>query len=193
MLIIRNVRILNYMHELKDFKMIVATFKKFSSPFASMMLTLYTVMFVFAVIGIYAFNGEITRTAMANIEADVDYMYLMMSFNDFYAAMITLFHISVENNWNSTTAMYTDIMDSGWPRVYFITYWAITVLIMLNIIVSFVLEIYTTVGETIETEHTKLTYAKELMKMFDNDDQFLDYLENVLNIGFMGNNKESTV
>ena len=62
MLIIRNIRILNYMHELKDFKMIVATFKKFSTPFASMMLTLYTVMFVFAVIGIYAFNGKISRS-----------------------------------------------------------------------------------------------------------------------------------
>ena len=79
------------MYELQDFEMIVATFKKFSVPFASMMLTLYTVMFVFAIIGIYAWNGEITRSAMAMIEADVDYMYLMMSFNDFYSAMVTLF------------------------------------------------------------------------------------------------------
>ena len=97
---------------------------------------------------------------MALISADVDYMYIMMSFNDYYAAMVTLFQISVENNWDSTTDMYTDIIGNNWPRVYFVTYWAVTVLIMLNIIVSFVLEIYTTVGETIETQHVKLTYAK---------------------------------
>ena len=97
---------------------------------------------------------------MALISADVDYMYIMMSFNDYYAAMVTLFQISVENNWDSTTDMYTDIIGNNWPRVYFVSYWAVTVLIMLNIIVSFVLEIYTTVGETIETQHVKLTYAK---------------------------------
>ena len=50
-LIIRNIRILNYMLELKDFRMIVETFKKFSSPFASMMLTLYVIMFIYAIIG----------------------------------------------------------------------------------------------------------------------------------------------
>lgn len=168
------------MHELKDFKMIVATFKKFSSPFASMMLTLYTVMFVYSVIGLYAFNGKITRKAVATIESDVDYMYIMMSFNDFVAAMITLFHILVENNWNTTTAMYTDIIGNNWARVYFVSYWLITDLIMLNIIISFVLEIYTTVGEDIQEKHLKLMYAKQLMDMFKEDDDFIDYLENVL-------------
>ena len=76
-LIVRNIRILNYMLELKDFRMIVETFKKFSSPFAAMMLTLYCIMFIFAVIGIYFFNGTITRLSM--LESDTDYMYMMMN------------------------------------------------------------------------------------------------------------------
>ena len=193
MLITRKIRILNYFHELKDFEMIVATFKKFSVPFASMMLTLYTVMFVYSVVGIYAFNGKITRSAVALVEADVDYMYIMMSFNDFTAAMITLFHIIVENNWNTTTAMYTEVIGNNWARVYFVSYWLITDMIMLNIIISFVLEIYTTVGEDIEEKHVKLMYGKQLMDMFKDDDDFKEYLKSVLQIGFMGNYNRDSV
>ena len=190
-LIIRNIRILNYMLELKDFRMIVETFKKFSSPFASMMLTLYVIMFIYAIIGQICFNGVVTRITM--LESDTDYMYMMMNFNDFWCAMLTLFHISVENNWNETTAIYTDIMGSNWPRVYFVSYWVITVLMALNIIISFVLEIYTTVGDTIMIKHLKIMYSKSLMLMFPNDDDFIDYLQNVLQIGFMGDANASTL
>ena len=127
------------------------------------------------------------------LESDTDYMYMMMNFNDFWCAMLTLFHISVENNWNETTAIYTDIMESNWPRVYFVSYWIITVLMALNIIISFVLEIYTTVGDTIMIKHLKIMYSKSLMLMFPNDDDFIDYLQNVLQIGFMGDANASTL
>ena len=148
-LIARNIRLMSYMNELKDFKMIVATFKKFSSPFASMMLTLYTIMFIYAVIGIVWFNGVISRSNVSQYGSDVPYMYIMMGFNDFFAAMVTLFQISVENNWDTTTDMICDCVGNNWPRVYFVSYWLITTLIFINIIISFVLEIYTEVGEDI--------------------------------------------
>merc|ERR1719232_1849945 len=102
MLIVRNIRLLNYMLELREFRVLVTTFKNFSSPFASMMLTLYCVMFIYAAIGIYFFTGMVDRTSM--LKSGTDYMYMMMNFNDFYSAMLTLFQISVENNWNDTVA-----------------------------------------------------------------------------------------
>ena len=46
--------------------------------------------------------------------------------------------------------MFVDAMGSNWPRVYFVSYWLLTTMILLNIIISFVLEIYTTVGEDIQ-------------------------------------------
>ena len=63
-LIIRSLRLLNYMFELKDFQIMARTFKNLSAPFASMMLTFYCVMFIYAVVGIYFFNGLITRATM---------------------------------------------------------------------------------------------------------------------------------
>ena len=58
-------------------------------------------------------------------------------------------------------------------------------MIVLNIVISFVLEIYSTVGDDIISDNLKLQYAKTLMKMFPDEDKFIDYLQYVLKIGFM--------
>ena len=92
-LIFRSLRAINYMLEFRDFQMIVTTFKNFAGPFSSMALTLYMFMQIYAVIGIYFFNGMVTRTTM--LQSSSDYMYMMMNFNDFWAALLTLFQISV--------------------------------------------------------------------------------------------------
>jgi two pore calcium channel protein 2 len=173
-LIFRSLRAINYMLEFRDFQMIVTTFKNFAGPFSSMALTLYMFMQIYAVIGIYFFNGMVTRTTM--LQSGSDYMYMMMNFNDFYAALLTLFQISVQNNWNNTTDIYTDISGSNWPRVYFVSYWVFSCMIVLNIVISFVLEIYSTVGDDIISDNLKLQYAKALMKMFPDEDKFVDYL-----------------
>ena len=49
-------------------------------------------------------------------------------------------------------------------------------MIVLNVVISFVLEIYSTVGDDIISDNLKLQYAKALMKMFPDEDKFVDYL-----------------
>jgi len=71
----------------------------------------------------------------------------MMNFNDFASSLVTLFHIMVVNNWFQTTNMCTAVAGNNWPRVYFASFWVVTVLIMLNLVISFVLEIYGEVEE----------------------------------------------
>ena len=76
-----------------------------------------------------------------------------MNFNDFCSSLITLFHIMVVNNWFITTDMYTDVVGNAYPRVFFFSFIMITVWIMLNIVISFVLEIHSTVSEAVEEEN----------------------------------------
>ena len=76
-----------------------------------------------------------------------------MNFNDFCSSLITLFHIMVVNNWFITTDMYTDVLGNAYPRVFFFSFIMITVWIMLNIVISFVLEIHSTVSEAVEEEN----------------------------------------
>lgn len=65
--------------------------------------------------------------------------------------------------------------------------------IVVNIIISFVLEIYQTVGDDTLSSHQKLQYAKILKKTFPDEDKFVDYLHLVLRIGFMEKEKTNQV
>lgn len=141
--------------------MIFSTFRKFSVPFATMMMSLYCVCFFFAIVGQYLYAGKI-NTLSVQEPTGVNYMYYLMNFNDFLASMITLFHILVINNWNQTTDMYCFVLKSDWPRVFFGAFWVLTVLIMLNIVISFVLETYSTTSEAVEASHTMKYNASQI-------------------------------
>lgn len=148
-MLLRNLRLMNLLWELEDFRKIVETFKRFSSPFGTIMFSLYSVMFFYAVLGEFFFAGKVTVVSVADAQVSASTLYYLMNFNDFYASMLTLFHVLVVNNWNQTTDMYCAIMGHNWPRLYFTTFWIICTLIMLNIVISFVLEIYGSIGDEI--------------------------------------------
>jgi hypothetical protein len=75
-----------------------------------------------------------------------------MNFNDFPASMVTLFHIMIVNNWFITCNMLCEIKGTQLPRMFFMSFWVLTVLIMLNLVISFILEIYSdTEGEVAKT------------------------------------------
>jgi hypothetical protein len=72
--------------------------------------------------------------------------------------MVTLFHVMIVNNWFVTCDMICIIRGNNYPRMFFVAFWVLTVLIMLNLVISFILEIYSEA----ETESEKL-YSKEEM------------------------------
>ena len=88
-----------------------------------------------------------------------------MNFNDFGSSVITLFHIMVVNNWFITCNMYITVTDNiAVPELFFISFWILTVLIIFNLVISNVLEIYIFVEGTVETKFAKLKYARDLKK-----------------------------
>ena len=75
-----------------------------------------------------------------------------MIFNDFGAGLVTLFHIMIVNNWWVTCDMYCYVFGSGWPILFFVSFWMLTVLIMLNLVIAFILDIYGNVSSEVEAE-----------------------------------------
>jgi len=65
--------------------------------------------------------------------------------------------------------MYCVILGSSWPRVYFTTFWILCTLIMLNIVISFVLEIYGSIGDEIKNHESKHKLARQLIYKFKHD------------------------
>ena len=130
--------------ELKDFKVIVQTTKRMFSPFLSVLFSLYLVIFMFNTFGLLCYSGVITLDNISFIENSTgNGLYYLLNFNDTYSGLLTLFSILVSNNWNATTEMYSTLLGTNLPRLYFSTFFVVSIMVILNIVISFVLEIYT--------------------------------------------------
>ena len=71
--------------------------------------------------------------------------YHLLNFNDILSSYMTLFQLMVINNWCVVVDMYTDLMDSERYRLYFYLFYYFSVIICMNIVVAFALDIYSSV------------------------------------------------
>lgn len=58
--LIRSTRFLALLGELQAFSVIFTTFTRFATPFVTMLITLYTVYYIFANIGMFFWSGKVT-------------------------------------------------------------------------------------------------------------------------------------
>ena len=85
-------------------------------------------------------------------DPNIPTLYYLMNFNDFGCSVITLFHIMVVNNWFLTTNMLSDIYDGAtWPRIFVASFWVFCVLIVTNLIIANVIEIYDSRWDEVES------------------------------------------
>ena len=76
---------------------------------------------------------------------------IYINFNDFLNSLMVLFALLVSNNWNSMVDLYCYATSSTfWPRFYFGSYFFLVALLFINIIISFVMEIYGSLGADTE-------------------------------------------
>jgi two pore calcium channel protein len=70
------------------------------------------------------------------------FSYLLFNFNDYPSGMVTLFNLLVMGNWQVWMESYAHLTGSSWSLVYFVSFYLISVLLLLNLIVAFVLEAF---------------------------------------------------
>ena len=90
--------------------MMSRTFARFSTPVAVMMLSLYTIYFVYAILGELLFGGKITTQSSQVYDPNIYTLFYLMNFNDLGASYVTLFHIMIVNNWYVTVDMITFVV-----------------------------------------------------------------------------------
>ena len=177
LMLLRNLRIVHLLTEIKDFDLIIETFKKFASPMIHMLFTMYTVASFFCVLGMLVFRSGLTVPKMADlVGGDAPFLYYLENFNDFYSGMVTLFCVMIENNWNNTTDMFTDVF-GNWARVYFCSYWVCMVLIMWNIVASMIMELYSTTSESLQDRYEKQRLVQQLSKSFKNKEELEEFVK----------------
>lgn len=58
------------------------------------------------------------------------------------SACVTLFELLIQNNWNITVEVYKYATGSNWVKIYFIVFIFLADFIGLNILVSFIIDLY---------------------------------------------------
>ena len=151
--------------------MIVTTSKNLAIPFLSMIVSVYTVFYMFAIGGEIWFGGKVRVDSIQLEDSNIPDLYYLVNFNDFGCSLVTLFHIMIVNNWFVTCDMYTDIAGNNWPRLYFITFWILVVLIMLNCVLSILIEVYSTAQEKVDEQFEKQNLASQLIKLYSGQEE----------------------
>ena len=69
--------------------------------------------------------------------------YYLMNFNDFPSALVLLFQQMIVNNWFVVVNMMSLLVaQENLVRLFFVSFWVVVVLVLINIMVAIVLEIH---------------------------------------------------
>jgi hypothetical protein len=116
-------------------------------PLCKLLVVQLLIYYIFALFGMLMFGGKITLNNPYIVNSTgIPNSYVMQNYNDFISAMITLFSLMVVNNWMVQVQMVVGLMGGNrYYRIYFILFFYISVIIGINIVVAFILDMYSSV------------------------------------------------
>lgn len=167
-----------YLMAIRDVRIVVETAQRLATPFASILFAYYLLTFEYQVIGTMMFGGEVLYS-LGPVEAREagDGLQIVFNFNDFTNAFMVLTAMLVTNNWNDFVDMYCELKDWDWQvRVYFSFFFYIVALIIVNIITSFVVEIYDDISDEIDTNMDRAKNSIILAKAMPNGEGLQELL-----------------
>ncbi|CAH2071765.1 unnamed protein product [Thlaspi arvense] len=145
LLLARMLRLIRLLMHVQRYRAFIATFITLIPSLMPYLGTIFCVLCIYCSIGVQVFGGlvnagnkQLFKTELA--EED----YLLFNFNDYPNGMVTLFNLLVMGNWQVWMESYKDLTGTWWSITYFVSFYIITVLLLLNLIVAFVLEAFFT-------------------------------------------------
>lgn len=125
------------------YRKIIATFFTLIPSLTPYLAIIFCIMCLYCSLGlqlfgglVYANNPKLEGTSFKNED------YLVFNFNDYPSGMVTLFNLLVMGNWQIWMEGYVQITGTSWALLYFISFYVITVLLLVNLVVAFVLEAF---------------------------------------------------
>lgn len=142
-IILRGFRLLKLFNEVPQWKIITRTISSLIRPFTSLLLVIFTLFLVFSQITDRAFGGlaSIDEKRILRDQSVPD-IYIEMNFNDLVNSFVTLFTLMVVNNWFVIVRMYESVTNPYFARLFFVTFYFLSVIVVLNIVVAFAIDMY---------------------------------------------------
>ena len=125
--------------------------------------------FVFSALGQMVFGGKITtdprnphsdkiaRRAPLYASAADGVGYYDNNFNDMFSGVVLLFELLMVNNWHVLVSAFVAV-SSRYARLFFVAWWAVSVLIGLNVVVVIILDTFINVSDEEEVEDDAMEY-----------------------------------
>ncbi|KAL2981282.1 hypothetical protein AAZX31_13G279600 [Glycine max] len=143
LLLARMLRLIRILMYVKRYRAFVATFLTLIPSLMPYLGIIFCTLCIYCSIGVQIFGGivnagnpELELTALAEND------YLVFNFNDYPNGIVTLFNFLVTATWDEVMTSYKELTGTSWTYLYFISFYLITVLLLLNLIIAFVLEAF---------------------------------------------------
>ncbi|PWA43031.1 ion transport domain-containing protein [Artemisia annua] len=162
LLVARMLRYIRLLMHVPSYQSFVDTFLYLMPSLMPYLGTIFCVMCIYCTLGIQIFGGLVNAGNSQLPSTDLaDSNYLSFNFNDYPNGMVTLFNLIVMGSWQVWMKMnlfngyglstkvfsqlfqdYVTLTGTSWTYTYFVSFYVITVLLLLNLIVAFVLQAF---------------------------------------------------
>jgi len=152
-------------------RVIFETLKNLLGPLNNLIMVMLTIFYTFAQFGMVCFGGDIREDSPQIIhDSSINDNYYLMNFNDLMSSLVTLFALIVVNNWMVITAMCVDVKGGNTIyRYYFVLFYYFGVIIGLNIIIAFAIDMYAAVSRLEEQKNQNKDYLLMLAEKQHSD------------------------
>ncbi|EPS65461.1 hypothetical protein M569_09313, partial [Genlisea aurea] len=150
LLIARMLRLIRLLLKVKQYRAFVATFLTLIPSLTPFLGTIFCVLCLYCSLAIFGGIVNAGNPKLSGTDLE-DNDYLLFNFNDYPSGMVTLFNLLVMGNWQAWMQSYKELTGTVWTYAYFISFYLIAVLLLLNLIVAFILEAFFAEMELEET------------------------------------------
>jgi len=153
-------KLLILLNEVKTMRVIFETLKNLLGPLNNLIIVMMVIMYCFSQVGMIIFGGLIKRDSPEIVhDSSIPDNYYLINFNDLMSSYITLFILIVVNNWYVIVQMCVDIKGGALMyRVFFIVFYYFGVIIGLNIIIAFAIDMYAAVDRLEKQKEANRAY-----------------------------------
>ena len=165
LILLRILRILKLLKELDQFRPILQTIDRLLSPFYILVFCQFMLFYFFAIIGDRMFGGALGRNDFTLLhENELSNYYVYINFNDALTSFVSLFIMCVACGWSSVHAIFKQTTDSRYINIYFLCFYLLSGVLIINIIIAFIIDIYSGVLETHEKQVKEQEEAEKKKK-----------------------------
>ena len=152
------------------------TLKVLQGPFGNLCFTLYSIYFLYVLIGMEIYGGLIYDQQFSEMislnPGDYAPDYIFLNFNDFLSGVITLFSMQLFNNWQFIWDQFNFTIDHfSISAVYFISFMILATYVLINILMAFVIDVYTSIEEAQKKEREERADFIQVGKLLLEEEQ----------------------